>query len=69
MVARMRVKAAGGWEEPPDSVPLGQKLPRHSTLTPISNEPPEALSILGGHRARGQPWESTNLQDAPPSQP
>lgn len=65
----MRVKAAGGWEEPPDPIPLGQRLPSHSTLTPTSNEPPEALNILGGHRARGQPWESTKLPDALPTRP
>ena len=39
----------GVWEEPPDSIPPEQRLPGHSILIPVSDKPPEALSILGRH--------------------
>lgn len=51
MVAWMRVKAAGGCGRDlrtPHS--LGYRPPGLFSLTPIPNDPPEALSTLGGQR-------------------
>lgn len=51
----MKVKVAGGWKEPPESMPLRKWLPGgSSTGTIISDELPEALSIWEGKGQRAK---------------
>lgn len=51
----MKVKVAGGWKEPPESMPLRKWLPGGSSRgTIISDELPEALSIWEGKGQRAK---------------